>query len=61
MEGHRQGGKLHLYDLSQDVGEKHDLSEQFPDIAARLKGYTDVAYREPRSQKDDGKYTGKSR
>ena len=58
-KGIAKGGKLHLYDLSNDIGERHELSAQFPEVAARLKHYTDIAYREPRSQKDDGKYTGK--
>jgi arylsulfatase A len=58
-KGIAKGGKLHLYDLSKDMAEKNELSDKYPDIAARLKKYTDIAYREPRSQKDDGKYTGK--
>ena len=31
------------------------------EIAARLKKYITDGYREPRSQKDDGKYTGKGK
>ena len=31
-------GDLHLYDLENDIGEEHDLFEQHPDVARRLKG-----------------------
>ena len=58
-KGIGKGGKLHLYDLSKDMAEKNELSAQYPEIAARLKNYITIGYREPRSQKDDGKYTGK--
>ena len=58
-KGIGKGGHLYLYDLSVDRAEKNDLSAKFPEIAARLNKYKEIAYREPRSQKDDGKYTGK--
>ena len=54
-----KGGQLSLYDLSVDMAEKNDLSKEHPEIAARLKRYSEEAYQEPRSQKDDGKYTGR--
>jgi len=50
---------LQLFDLSVDMAEKNDLADKHPDIAARLKKYTEEAHAEPRSQKDDGKYTGR--
>lgn len=55
-----QGEKFSLYDLSQDMGERNDLSKQHPEIAKRLQGYSEAAFVEPRSQQDDGKYTGRS-
>ena len=36
-----------------------DLAAKHPEIASRLRGYIKEAYHAPRSQKDDGKYTGK--
>ena len=53
------GTKVELFDLSNDLSEKKDLSGEFPEMAAKLKKYSDDAYEEPRSQKDDGKYTGR--
>jgi arylsulfatase A-like enzyme len=55
-----QGGKIQLYDLGKDIGEKNDLAAKHPEIAARLLKTSEEAYEEPRSQKDDGKYTGKA-
>ena len=52
---------MHLYDLSKDRAEKNDLSAQHPEIATKFRRYITEGYREPRSQKDDGKYTGKSK
>ena len=52
-------GKVGLYDLTTDIGEKTDLAEKHPDIAEKLGRYMQEAWRDPRSQKDDGKYTGK--
>ncbi len=52
-------GKFSLYDLNNDIGEQKDLSAIHPKIAQRLKQYTEEAYQKPRSQKDDGKYTGR--
>ena len=43
------------------MAEKNDLSSKHPEIAAKLKTYITEGYREPRSQKDDGKYTGKAK
>ena len=58
-KGIGKGGHLYLYDLIQDRAEKNDLSAKHPEIAARFRKYITEGYREPRSQKDDGKYTGK--
>ncbi len=60
-KGIGKGGHLYLYDLSEDIEEKNDLSSKHPEIAARMKKYITIGYREPRSQKDDGKYTGKDK
>ena len=60
-KGIGKGGHLYLYDLSKDIEEKNDLSSKHPEIAARMKKYITIGYREPRSQKDDGKYTGKDK
>lgn len=57
-KGLTKNGKFGLYDLSNDIGERNDLSAQHPLLSARLKLYTVQAHVEPRSQKDDGKYTG---
>ena len=53
-------GKLALYDLSADSGEKNDLASKHPDIVAKLLSFMDKAWTEPRSQESDGKYTGNS-
>ncbi len=55
----QKDGTSALYDVVQDRAEKNDQSAAQPEIATRLKGYIQAAYQEPRSQKDDGKYTGK--
>ena len=60
-KGIGKGGHMYLYDLSKDRAEKNDLSAKHPEIAAKFKRYITEGYREPRSQKDDGKYTGKSK
>ncbi len=51
--------KLQLFDLSVDMAEKSDLAAANPEITKRLQGYIEQAHRDPRSQKDDGKYTGR--
>ncbi len=53
-------GNLALYDLSQDIAEEHDLSAQHPDIVKKLSDYIASAAEAPRSQQDDGKYTGRA-
>ena len=58
-KGIGQPGKVKLYDLSKDIGEKNDLAAQYPEIAKKLGQFMADAWVEPRSQKDDGKYTGK--
>ena len=52
-------GKVRLYDLSADISEKNDLAAQHPDLAKRMGEIMAEAWVAPRSQKDDGKYTGK--
>jgi hypothetical protein len=54
-----ESGKVELYDLSKDRGEKNNLADQFPDIAKKLGELMDKAWTEPRSQEDGGVYTGK--
>jgi len=51
---------LALYDLSTDIGEENDLADEHPDIARKLGDYMAAAWETPRSQKDDGKYTGRT-
>ncbi len=51
-------GKLALYDLSKDIGEKNNLAEKHPEIAAKLSGFMEKAWTEPRNQEGDGKYSG---
>ena len=48
-----------LYDLSNDIEEKNKLSKKYSEIFAKLEKISVDAYKEPRSQKDDGKYTGR--
>lgn len=52
-------GKLALYDLSNDIGETNDLAARNPEIVSRLSSLMEKAWTEPRTQKDDGKYTGR--
>ncbi len=59
-KGIGQPDKVKLYDLSKDISEKNDLAAQYPDIARKLGQFMADAWVEPRSQKDDGKYTGKA-
>jgi len=54
-----ESGKVEVYDLSKDRGEKNNLAEKYPEIAKQLAELMDKAWVEPRSQKDDGVYTGK--
>ena len=52
-------GQLALYDLSNDIAEENDLAAQHPDIVEKLSDYMSAADQPPRSQQDDGKYTGR--
>ena len=52
--------RLKLYDLSKDIGEENDLAAEHPEIAKRMGKIMLEAHEEPRSQKDDGKYTGRA-
>jgi arylsulfatase A-like enzyme len=33
-----EDGRVHLYDLANDIGERHDLAETMPDKVAELRG-----------------------
>ena len=35
----KQGGPLQLYDLKTDVGEKHDVAAEHPDVVAKIEAY----------------------
>jgi arylsulfatase A-like enzyme len=52
-------GQIALYDLSNDISEENDLAAQHPDIVKQLSDYMSAAEQPPRSQQDDGKYTGR--
>jgi arylsulfatase A len=54
-----KGNDVFLFNVVEDIGEKDNLAAEHPEITKRLKRYAFDGYREPRSQKDDGKYTGK--
>ena len=56
-----ESGEIEVYDLSKDIGEKDNLADEYPDIAKKLGELMDKAWTEPRSQEDDGVYTGKQR
>lgn len=50
---------IRLFDLSHDISEDNDLASQHPDIVRKISDFMTEAWRAPRSQKDDGKYTGR--
>lgn len=54
-----QKDRVALYDLDKDIGEKHNIAEQHPEIARKMQRFMTEAWVDPRSQKDDGKYTGR--
>ncbi len=43
-----EGGRLELYDLKRDIGEKHDLSKRHPEIIARIKKIMKESHDVPR-------------
>jgi len=51
-------GNIRLYDLSIDIGEKHNLAAKYPEIVAKISRIMEEAYVEAPKRKDDGKYTG---
>jgi arylsulfatase A len=51
--------KMRLFDLSNDIAEDEDLAATHPEKVQQIAAIMTAAYRPPRSQKDDGKYTGK--
>ena len=43
---HRRGkNRYALYDLANDIAEKHDLADKMPDVVARCAKYFEVATR----------------
>lgn len=54
-------GKLALYDLGTDIGEQNDLAAKYPEVVAKLSAIMEKAWTAPRSQDDDGKYTGEEK
>ena len=54
-----RGGKLALYDLSKDIGEKNNLADKEPAIAKRMKQILQEAYTPPRPQKEPARVGGK--
>jgi arylsulfatase A-like enzyme len=63
--GHWKGlgspGKLALYNLSNDIGEKNNMAAQQPEIVAKLSALMEKAWTPPRSQADDGGYGDSSK
>ena len=59
-KGLQKGDKFNLYDLNNDIEEKNDLSAKYPEISDKIQKLMISEYQEARSQKDDGKYTGKA-
>ena len=51
--------QLELYDLSKDIGEKNNLAEKYPKIAAKMKAIIEQAYTQPRPQTEPKKPKGK--
>lgn len=47
-------GKLALYDLSSDIGEKKNLAAEHPERVKELTALMEKAWTPPRSQADDG-------
>ncbi len=41
---HGLDGKLELYDLKTDPGEKEDVADQHPDVVAKIEGYLRTAH-----------------
>jgi arylsulfatase A-like enzyme len=37
------GGKLELYDLKKDIGEKHDVAQHHPDVVTKIEDYLKTA------------------
>jgi len=60
-KGIGRSGSVRLYDLSSDISESHNLAAQHADIAKKIGEIMDKAWVAPRSQKDDGKYTGRGK
>lgn len=51
--------QFELYDLSKDIGEKNNLTEKHPKIAAKIKAIMEQAYTQPRPQIEPKKPKGK--
>jgi len=53
-------GNLAIYDLSVDIEENNNLAAEHPEIVKQMEAYIKEADQPARSQKDDGKYTGRA-
>jgi len=42
-----EDGRLELYDLKSDIGEKHDLARQHPEITARIRKIMELSHGDP--------------
>jgi len=40
---HKPGGAIELYDLSNDIGEKHDISAAYPEVVRKITEYINNA------------------
>jgi hypothetical protein len=47
---HYDGGVMHLFDLSRDIGERNDLASAAPDVAANLEQRLETYLREVGAQ-----------
>jgi len=44
-----EDGRLELYDMESDIGEKHDLSKRHPEVIARIKKIMKISHDVPRN------------
>jgi arylsulfatase A-like enzyme len=51
--------QFELYDLSEDLGEKHNVADKHPEITAKIKAIMEQAYTQPRPQIEPKKPEGK--
>ncbi len=55
----RSGAPLELYDLSSDLGEKHNIAGEHPEIVAQIERYLATCRSNPRPQSEPPKPRGK--